>query len=145
MMLRAPMRVRPSSTTWEISVQSSPSTTSGPMVQKGPTVQEAGTTAPGATTALGWMLTRPSPTSDSALGGCIAVPRHHRAGERGLAGQLAVDVGLALNAAGAGAEGEHVHLDAQLIAGRHRTAKLGALDAGEDDQLLVAVGKSRSS
>ena len=46
-------RVRPSSTTCETSVQSSPSTTSGPMVQNGPTVQESGTTAPGAMTALG--------------------------------------------------------------------------------------------
>ena len=53
MVLRAPMRVRPSSTTCEISLQFSPRTTSGPIVQNGPTVQEAGTTAPGAMTALG--------------------------------------------------------------------------------------------
>ena len=53
MVLRAPIFVRPSSTTCEIRVQSSPSTTSGPMVENGPTVQDSGTIAPGAITAFG--------------------------------------------------------------------------------------------
>ena len=47
------MRVRPSITTCEISVHSSPSSTSGPMVQYGPMVQDSGIRAPAAMTALG--------------------------------------------------------------------------------------------
>jgi hypothetical protein len=62
------------------------------------------------------------------------------AGQRRLAGQLAVHEGLGLHAPHAGLEGQHVHLDAQLIAGRDRAAELGLVDAGKDRQLLFAVG-----
>ena len=49
---------------------------------------------------------------------------------------------LALHAAGAGPEGQHVHLDAQLVAGRYRAAELGPLNAGKDHQLLSRSGIS---
>ncbi len=74
------------------------------------------------------------------LSGACAVLRDDLAGQRGLAGQLAVHIGLGLHAAQAALERQHFHLDAQLVAGRHRAAELGPLDAGEDHQLLVAVG-----
>ena len=53
---------------------------------------------------------------------------------------FAVDVGLALQAAGGSAKGEDIDLDAQLIAGRNRAAEARALNSGEDQQLVVAVG-----
>ncbi len=62
------------------------------------------------------------------------------AGDHRLTGQLAVDVGFALQAARRAAVGEHIHLDAKLIAGRDRAAEARPLDAGEDQQLVVAIG-----
>jgi len=71
----------------------------------------------------------------------FADPRDHHAGKGGLAGQFAVDVGLAFHAPGAGPERKHVDLEAQLVAGYNGAAKLGALNAGEDHQLFFAVGE----
>ena len=140
------MRVRPSSTTCEMSLHSSPSTTSGPMVEKGPTVQEAGTTAP-------WRDDRAGMNAHSAVTVWSRAPRFAvglawLALARGTTWQVSVasqaslpsTSGPALDAPRAGPERQHVHLDADLIAGRDRPAELGALDAGKDHQLFVAVG-----
>ena len=69
----------------------------------------------------------------------LAHPRHNRAGQRGLAGQLAFHKGVGFHASQAALERQHVHLDAQLISGHHRAAELGLLNARKDRQLLLAV------
>jgi len=113
------------------------------MVENGPTVQDSGTTAPRATTALGWMLT-PRHRRIRRLGfrggSGFTHARHNRAGERSLAGHLAVHRGLGFHAPQAALEGQHVHLDTQLISRSHRAAELGPLDAGKYRQLGFAVG-----
>ncbi len=69
----------------------------------------------------------------------LALPRHHRARQRRLAGQLAIDLRLPLDASRARPERQHVHLDPQLIARRHRPAKLGPLNPREHHQLCIAI------
>src|SRR6185437_8639254 len=66
---------------------------------------------------------------------------NHGASEHGLAGHLAVDVCLAFDAPGPGAEREHVDLNAELVAWGYGLAELGALDPGEDDKFLMTIGQ----
>ena len=67
------------------------------------------------------------------------------AGERGFAGEFAVDKSAACHAAGAGAERQHVHLDAQLVTRRDGTTELGAFNPGEHHQLGMPVLEFDSS
>ena len=80
------------------------------------------------------MLTRACPRPFSEVTG------NDRAHDGGLADDLALDGYDALHSDGVGAPVEHLHLDAELIAGNDRAAELGGIDAGEDHQLVVAVG-----
>jgi hypothetical protein len=74
------------------------------------------------------------------VGAALAFARDHLAGERGFAGQLALDRGAAGDAPGARTERQHIHLDAQLVSRRDRPAEFGPLDAGENHQLFFPVG-----
>ena len=67
------------------------------------------------------------------------------AGEGGLAGEFAIDVGFAVDAAEAGAHGEDFDFDAELVAGCDGAAEFCGFDAGEDDEFFVAVGEWRAS
>ena len=62
------------------------------------------------------------------------------AGNHGLADQLALDIGLALQSPSRAAEGQNIDLDAQLIARGDGAAEARALDAGENQQLVIALG-----
>src|SRR4051812_16171733 len=94
--------------------------------------QEAGTFAPGSTIAVACTLA-------AAAEDFIRLAVDDDAAEFGLASELIADVGGALHAADIAAEGEHFHLDAELIAGRDLLAELAFINAGEENQLRIRL------
>src|SRR5215469_5271648 len=142
MRTRSPILVWPSRTTCEMSSQFSPSVTLGPMVQKGPTVQEAGMTAPSAMIELGWMGIELVRGLAGVMFGVLllAGARDELAGDGCFGGDLAVDGADALHLDRAGAPVDDSDLDAELVAGDDGFAEAGFVDAGEDHELVVAVG-----
>jgi hypothetical protein len=62
------------------------------------------------------------------------------ASDGGFAGEFAVDGCAAFHFRGVGTPREDGDFDAQLVAGHDGLAELGALDAGEDHELLVSIG-----
>ena len=83
-------------------------------------------------------LSRQSPPPPS-LPASLPRTRHDHAGQRGLAGKLAVHVCLAFHLSRARAEAHYSHFDTNLIARRHGTPEFGAVDAGENRQLRMPV------
>src|SRR5690242_15037742 len=65
---------------------------------------------------------------------------HQLAGDGRLACQLVSDVSMPLQFHRVYSPYQHVHLDAQLVAGLDRLAKLRFFDPGEDHEALVPIG-----
>src|SRR5206468_4164922 len=94
--------------------------------------QETGTFAPGSTIAVACTLA-------AAAEEFIGLAVDDDATEFGLASELIADVGRALHASDIAAEGEHFHLDAELITGRDLLAELAFINASEEDQLRIGL------
>ena len=107
-------------------------------------VQEAGICAPGATIAVGMDVcgrAHSAMAPDGVGSEAAGLGRgDERAGDGGLAGDLAFDGGDAAHLAGVGTPVEDGDFDAELVAGDDGAAEFGGVDAGEDHELVLAVG-----
>ena len=83
----------------------------------------------------------PSAWHLSHFGIACADLRIDQRADLGLGHDLAVHLGLAVEAPGAAAAADLAHMVVQLVAGQHRLAELGAVDPHEIDELRL-VGRS---
>src|SRR5699024_10201142 len=102
----------PARTTCDLTTTPSPSRTLGPITENGPTSTPAPSSAPGSMMAEGWMRVSAILRRDVQHGG-----------QRGLAGQLAIDGGAAFKAPDLAAGALDRQLHPQFVAGDDHAAK----------------------
>src|SRR6185369_8644868 len=69
----------------------------------------------------------------------LARPTYQLEGDQRFAGKLAIHEGLALHIDRSRTPYDHVDLNPELIAGKHRSPELCAFNAGEDHQLVLTI------
>src|SRR5262245_47519055 len=128
MRVRAPIVVRPATTTWLLSSTPFASVTVLPIWQYGPIRTSSPRAAPSSMTAVGCTL------------GCDIFLIQDHGADFGLGHDLPVDLGLAVEAPRASAAANLPHMVVQLIAREHGLAELGAVYPHEIHELRLVAG-----